>query len=129
MRSPASVRRCPTGTLCPSPFPFPRLAIGLRPSEPHAVGVAVLVVALVAVAVAGGHAGLAHDDHARRASVDAEPAPRADVLVDDEDDLLVGVLSRLARVDRVGHGLRREHPDALPRAAVDAALAHDALGL
>src|SRR4051794_40376435 len=45
--------------------------------EAHAVAVAVLVVALVGVAEAGRHAGLAHDDHAGRAAVHAQPAAGA----------------------------------------------------
>src|SRR3984893_10408258 len=60
-------------------------------SEPHAVRVAVLVVALVGVAVPCGDARLAHDDHAGRTPVDAQAAPGADVLVDDEDHVVVGV--------------------------------------
>src|SRR5215217_2660309 len=97
--------------------------------EPHPVGVTVVAVPLVLVAVAGRHPGLAHDDDAGRAPVDAEAAPGADVLVDHEDDAVVRVDARLDGVGGVGDGLGGEHVDALPRADVDAALAHDALGL
>src|SRR5581483_3996977 len=95
--------------------------------KPHAVRVAVLVVPLVRVPTPGGHAGLAHDDHAGGAAVDAEAAAGADVLVDDEDHVVVGIDARLVGVDRVGHRLGRQHVDALPRTDVDTALAHDAL--
>src|SRR5215213_10712506 len=59
--------------------------------EPHPVRVTVVAVALVLVAVARRHARLAHDDDARRAAVDAEAAPGADVLVHHEDDVVVRV--------------------------------------
>src|SRR3712207_6361289 len=84
-----------------------------RSLEPQAVGVAVVVVALVQVAVAGGHTGLAEDDHAGGAAVDAQRAPRAHVLVDDEDHVVVGIEAGLDRVGRLGHRLRRQHVDAL----------------
>ena len=60
-----------------------------------------LAVAIVRVTVSGRHACLAHDDHAGRAAVDAEPAPGAHVLVDDEDDVVVGVDAGLLGVDRL----------------------------
>src|SRR5207245_1869177 len=69
-REPGARSRC----RCPRAEP-PR-------SEPHAVGVAVLLVALMGVTFAGRDARLAHDDHAGGAAVDAQAAPRADVLVD-----------------------------------------------
>src|SRR5439155_7080914 len=105
---------------CPPPSPS---------LEPHAVRVAVLVVALVPVAVARRDTGLAHDDHTGRATVDAEPATGAHVLVDYEHHVLVGVDAGLDRVERLGDRVGAEHVDALPRADVDTALAHDALGL
>ena len=61
-----------------------------------------VVVALVLVAVAGGHTGLAEDDDARRASVDAEGAAGADVVVDDEDRGVAGIDPGQLRADRYG---------------------------
>jgi hypothetical protein len=43
--------------------------------------------------------------------------------------VVVGVDARLLGVGGLGHRARVQHVDALPRADVDAALAHDALGL
>src|SRR5439155_8499726 len=111
-RRPAACGRSRSPCRCPIVWPRPLL-------EPHAVRVAVTVVALMDVTVTGRDAGLAHDDHAGRAPVDAEPAPRADILVDDEDHVIVGVEPGLGGVERVLDRLGGEHPDALPRADVD----------
>src|SRR5215210_758816 len=127
MVSPSFVSR--SASAWPRLLPSSALATGPSLLEPHPVGVTVVAVALVLVTVARGHAGLAHDDHARRAPVDAEAAAGADVLVDHEDDVVVRVDARLHGVGGIGDGLGGEHVDALPRADVDAALAHDALGL
>src|SRR5688500_14413053 len=86
--------------------------------EPHPVGVSVLVVALVLVAVARGDTGLAHDDHAGGAAVDAQSAAGADVLVDHEDYVVVGVDAGLLGIGGFRHGVGRQHVDALPRADV-----------
>ena len=64
-----------------------------------------------------------------RAAVDAQRAPGADVLVDDEGHVVVRVLAGLVGADGLGDRRHRDHVDALPRADVDAALAEDALGL
>src|SRR5690606_32834504 len=110
-----------------SPWSWPFLWVLLP--EPHAVAVAVGAGALVGVAAGVGVDQLAQDDHARRAAVDAEGAPGADVVVDDEDGVVSGVepgpLGADGLVDRVGG----HEVDALPGADVDAALAGDALGL
>ena len=58
-----------------------------------------------------------------------ERAPRADVLVDDERDVVTRIFTRLLGVHRVGDRVDRHHVDALPRTDVDAALAEDALRL
>src|SRR3954454_18121675 len=101
------------------------MVFAMRPSlEPQPVGVAVVVVALVLVAVAGGQTGLAEEDDARRAPVDAQGAPGADVLVHHEDHVVVGVRAGSDGVRALGDGLGGEHVDALPRTDVDAALAH-----
>src|SRR5690606_20283330 len=60
-------------------------------SETHPVAVAVGVGALVAVAVGGGVTDLAQDDDARGAPVDAQRAPGAHVVVDEEHDVVAGV--------------------------------------
>ena len=65
-----------------------------------------LRVALVGVTLTGCDPRLAHDDHAGRAAVDAEAAPRAHVLVDHEDHVVVGVDARLLGVRGLGHGVR-----------------------
>src|SRR2546430_11235067 len=123
-----SEMRLPMGTLSLTlPLPFPNLRATVL--EPHSVGVAVLVIALVGVALTCCDPCLAHDDHAGGAAIDAEAAPRAHVFVDDEDDVVVGIDTRLIGLHRFGDGVGRQHVDALPRADVDAALAHDALGL
>src|SRR5512143_3053004 len=119
---------CPLLPLLPLP-----LATNLSPrkpdSEPHAVGVAVAGRADVAIAVGDVGRELAEDDHPGGAAVDAQRAPRADVLVDDERHVVTRVLAGLLGVDRVADRAHRDHVDALPRADVDAALAEDALGL
>src|SRR5205085_11872985 len=91
--SPTSATRSPMVLRpLPSPFRLPgRRATSAPPLEPHPVGVAVVAVALVGITLAGRHAGLAQDDHTRRAPVDAQRAPGAHVLVDDEHDLVVGI--------------------------------------
>src|SRR5215212_7042838 len=61
-------------------------------SEPHAVGVAVVVRAGVRVTAGDGGPGLAEDDDPRRAPVDTQGAARADVVVDGEDHLITRVL-------------------------------------
>src|SRR4051812_25634197 len=101
-----------------SPIPGPlfsmvlAMEVSARPSlETEPVGVAVVVVALVLVAVSRGHTGLAEDDDARRAAVDAEGAAGADVLVDHEDHVVVRIEARLHRVGGVGDGVRGEHVD------------------
>src|SRR5581483_6975614 len=98
-------------------------------SEPYSVGVAVPVVALVRVAGDGLVDRLAEDDDAGRAAVDAQGTPGADVLVDDEEHMVAGVVARLLGTHRLLDGVDREHVDALPGTDVDAALAEDALRL
>src|SRR3954451_8456750 len=98
-------------------------------SETQPVGVAVLVRAGVRITIDAGDADLAQDDHAGRAPVDAERASGADVVVDDEQDLVGRILTRALGAGGLDDGRRRHHVDALPRADVDAPLAHDALGL
>ena len=88
-----------------------------------------LVVPLMGIAVAGSHASLTHDDHARWAPVDAEPAAGADILVNDEDDVVAGVGPGQLGINGVADRVRRQHVNALPRTDIDAALTHDALGL
>src|SRR5437879_2990098 len=78
----------------PSPLSLRATASPYRALPAHPVAVAVLVVPLVGVPFAGGHARLPHDDHAGGAAVDAQAAPGAHVLVDHEDDVVVGVDAR-----------------------------------
>src|SRR5205085_11230069 len=98
-------------------------------AEPHAVRITVAVRTGVEVALGDVGLELAEDDHPGGAAVDAERAPRADVFVDDERDVVARIFSGLLGVDRVADRAHRDHVDALPRADVDAALAEDALGL
>ena len=71
----------------------------------------------------------AEDDDAGGAAVDAECAAGADVFVDDEEDVVFGVVAGLVGVDGFVDGVGGEHVDAFPRADVDAAFAEDAFGL
>jgi len=72
---------------------------------------------------------LAEGDDPRRATIDAQSTPGADVVVDDEDGRVHGVypweLGPHGFIDCAGG----KQKDALPRADVDTALADDALGL
>src|SRR3954451_13725003 len=97
--------------------------------EPHPVAVAVVVGPGMRVASVTRRTHLAQDDHAGRTPVDAQRTTGADVVVDDEDDVVARILTRLFGVGGVRDGIRVDHVDALLRADVDAALAHDALGL
>src|SRR4029077_6084754 len=119
---------CPLLPLLPLP-----LATNLSPrnlgSEPNAVRVTVAVRTGVEVALGDVGLQLAEDDHSGGAAVDAQRAPRADVFVDDERDVVARVLAGLFGVDRVADRAHRHHVDALPRADVDAVLAEDALRL
>src|SRR5690606_35088061 len=102
----------------------------------HTVRVTVLEVTLARVEVPGapveteqfglfgeGALELAQRDHTGGASVDAQLAPGAFVLVHDEESVVGGVLARVVDVDRLVDRIQREEVDALPRADVDAALA------
>ena len=88
-----------------------------------------LVISHVLVAVAWCNAGLTHDDDAGRATVDAESASCADVFVDHKDHVVVGIGAGRDHVRRVFNRASRKHMNALPRADVDAAFAHNAFGL
>src|SRR5205814_456847 len=81
------------------------------------------------VAVAPLVGDFAQDDDAGGAAVDAECAAGADVFVDDEEDVVFGVVAGLVGVDGVVDGVGGDHVDAFPGADVDAAFAEDALGL
>jgi hypothetical protein len=100
-----------------------------RNLETHSIGVAMLVVAHVLVAIARGNSGLTHDDHAGWATINAKTTTSAHVFVDDENDMIVGIGSGRNDVDGVSNGAGRKHVNALPRANVYAAFAHDAFGL
>ena len=97
--------------------------------EPHAIAIAVLVVALMGIALACGHSGLTHDDDAGRTAIDAQPTARANVLVNNENHMILGVDAWLIGVNGFNHCLCRQHVDAFPGTNVDAAFAHDAFGL
>src|SRR5256886_12575889 len=99
------------------------------PSEPRPVAVAVAVGAGVGVAFGDLLGDLAEDDHAGGAAVDAQGAAGADVFVDDEGDVVGGILAGLFGVGGVGDGVDGDHVDAFPGADVDAAFAEDAIGL
>src|SRR6187401_2018358 len=87
------------------------LAMG---SEPHPVGVAVAVRPRVGVAGGGRRTSFAEDDHPGGAAVDAERAARADVVVDDEHDLVRRILARPLGAGRLDDRRRLHHVDALP---------------
>src|SRR6202142_3477460 len=101
----------------------------LFPSEADALGVAVSVGAGVGVAVAPLVGDLAQDDDAGGAAVDAECAAGADVFVDDEEDVVFGIVAGLVGIDGLVDRGGGQHMDAFPRADVDAAFTQDALGL
>ena len=84
---------------------------------------------LVVVTIGIGIADLAEDDHTGRAPINAECTARAHIVVDGEDDVILRIESWLFSSDGFVDSARRDHEDALPWADVDAALAHDALGL
>jgi hypothetical protein len=83
------------------------------------------------MSVAGGQrgTGLAEDDDPGGASIDAQCATRAHVVVDDEDHIVVRVISRQFGVICFCNSVRSDHVDALPWANVYATLAHDAFTL
>ena len=87
------------------------------------------VGSLVTVAVGGGVPDLAEDDDPGRAAVDAQRTASADVVVDQKDHVVAGIDAGELGTLGLGDGRRLHHVDALPRADVHAALAHDALGL
>src|SRR3954454_21316263 len=88
-----------------------------------------VVGADVRVATLVGRAGSSQNDDAGRAPVDAQRATSADVVVDDEQHLVAGILTRQFGSGCLDDGLRSDHVNALPWTDVDASLAHDALGL
>jgi len=59
----------------------------------------VRIRALVTITRGGGIAELAEDDDAGRAPVNAQGATGADIVVDREDDVIVGVFARLFGTD------------------------------
>ena len=85
--------------------------------------------ALVLIANSCGVAELAEDDDTGGATINAEGASGADVVVDGEDDMVVRVFAGLFGADRIVDGIGGDHVDALPRADVDAAFAGDAFAL
>ena len=72
---------------------------------------------------------LTEDDHPGWAAVDAESASGANIVVDDEHDIVGRVISGAFSSFRLGDGVRLHHMNALPRTNIDAALTHDAFGL
>ena len=98
-------------------------------AEAHAAAVAMGVRSLVTVTSSGGIAELSEDDHAGGAAVDAERTAGADIVVDGEDDVIVGIFTGLFGTDGAVDGIGGDHVDALPRADVDAAFAGDAFAL
>ncbi len=87
------------------------------------------VVAHVLIAVTWCNAGLAHDDDSGWTSIDTEPATGANVFINDEDHMIIGVCSGSNNVDGISHCASRKHMDAFPRANVDTSFAHDAFRL
>ncbi len=81
------------------------------------------------VTVGGWLDHFAEDNYPCRAAVYAQGAACADVVVDGENDLVVGVDARQFGVDGIVDGVWGDHENALPGANVDAAFAHDAFGL
>ena len=87
------------------------------------------VCALVVIAVGIRVADLAQDDHTGRTAIDTQCAPGAHVVVDRKDDIVGWIETGLFGSDRFIDSRGRHHMDALPRANIDTAFAHDALGL
>jgi hypothetical protein len=69
------------------------------------------------------------NDDASGASINTKCATRAHVVVDDEDHIVVRVISRQFGVICFCNSVRSDHVDALPWANVYATLAHDAFTL
>jgi len=95
----------------------------------HAIAVAVGRYTLLAVAFGRRFSQFAQDDDACGAAVNAKGAAGAHIVVNREDHMVAGVGSRLFCADGFVNGLGGNHVNTLPRADVNAALAHDALGL
>ena len=85
--------------------------------------------ALVVVAVWIWIADLAEDDHAGWAAINTKRTTCAYVVVDSEDDMVGWVEAGLFGADGLVDCRWGHHKDALPRADIDTAFAHDALGL
>jgi hypothetical protein len=79
--------------------------------------------------VGQGALELPESDDIGGTSVDAESAPGALVLINDEEPEILRVIPRMVDVDAFIDRIEREVVDALPRANVDASLANDALRL
>ena len=84
---------------------------------------------LVPVAVGIGIADLAEDDDAGWTPIDAQSATGTDIVVNSENHVVGRIDAGLFGADGFIDGIRRHHVDALPRTDVDAAFAHNALGL
>ena len=85
--------------------------------------------ALMLVTNSGGVAEFAKDNDASGATIDTKCTAGADIVVDGEDHVVVGVFTWLFGANRVSDGIGGNHMDALPRADVDAAFAGDAFAL
>jgi hypothetical protein len=85
--------------------------------------------ALMLVAGGGGVAKLAQNNDAGGATIDAKSTAGADIVIDGEYHVVVGVFTWLFGANRVSDGIGGNHMDALPRADVDAAFAGDAFAL
>ncbi len=87
------------------------------------------IVSHVLVSIARRNTCLAHDDHTRRASINAETTARANIFVYHENHMVIGVGAGCHHVGRVLDRARRKHMDALPRTYIYAPFAHDAFRL
>ena len=88
-----------------------------------------LVVAHVLIAVTRGNAGLAHDDDAGWAAINAESTAGTNVFVNDENNMVIRIGAWGNHINGIGDGAGGKHVDALPRANVDASFTHDAFRL
>jgi len=85
--------------------------------------------ALMLVSGGGRVAKFAEDNDAGWASVYTQSAPGANIVVDSEDDVIVGVFTRLLGTDRAFNGVGRDHVDTFPRANIDTTFTGNAFAL
>ncbi len=95
-------------------------------AEAHAIAIAMGRRALVVVASRTGVGNLAEDDYPGRATVNAQSATGAHVVVDREDEGIGGVVARPGNTETLRHGVGFLHVDTFPWTDVHATLAGNA---